>query len=170
MLWESTLPCSGHSGLRQLSFFTSRGPCRRKNCGARNRPQTLARRRVRAGPPTVHRGSTGRVRAGRIGSGRPICGTCARPMDGIVKLRLTAVSDAQHGGFTTGSSRAYWGVGRLAFRQLDSTVAAARRSGRSSVPVSSTSALTNAGTIFGTAGTRPPHGHKKRFRAAYRPS
>ena len=58
MLWESTLPCSGHSGLRQLSFFTSRGPCRRKNCGARNRPQTLARRRVRAGPPTVHRGST----------------------------------------------------------------------------------------------------------------
>ena len=66
MLWESTLPCSGHSGLRQLSFFTSRGPCRRKNCGARNRPQTLARRRVRAGPPTVHRGSTG-LPAGVVG-------------------------------------------------------------------------------------------------------
>ncbi len=47
--------------------------------------------------------------AGRIGSGRPICGTCARPMDGIVKLRLTAVSDAQHGGFATGSSRVSWG-------------------------------------------------------------
>ena len=42
-------------------------------------------------------------------------------------------------------------------------VAAARRSGRSSVPVSSTSALTNAATLFGTAGTRPPHGHEKRF-------
>ena len=26
-----------------------------------------------------------------------------------------------------------------------------------------TSALTNAATIFGTAGTRPPHGHEKRF-------
>ena len=38
------------------------------------------------------------------------------------------------------------------------------RSGRSSVPVSSTSVLTNAATIFGTAGTRPPHGHEKRFR------
>ena len=29
---------------------------------------------------------------------------------GIVKLRLTAVSDAQHGGFTTGSSPASWGL------------------------------------------------------------
>ena len=28
-----------------------------------------------------------------------------------------------------------------------------------------TSALTNAATIFGTAGTRPPHGHEKRFSA-----
>ncbi len=27
-----------------------------------------------------------------------------RQIEGIVKLRLTAVSDAQHGGFTTGSS------------------------------------------------------------------
>ena len=29
--------------------------------------------------------------------------------DGIVKLRLTAVSDAQHGGFATGWSPVYWG-------------------------------------------------------------
>ena len=29
--------------------------------------------------------------------------------EGIVKLRLTAVSDAQYGGFTTGSSPASWG-------------------------------------------------------------
>ena len=28
---------------------------------------------------------------------------------GIVKLRLTAVSDAQHGGFATGWSPVYWG-------------------------------------------------------------
>ena len=28
---------------------------------------------------------------------------------GIVKLRLTAVSDAQHGGFTAGSSPVSWG-------------------------------------------------------------
>ena len=28
------------------------------------------------------------------------------------------------------------------------------------------STLTNAATIFGTAGTRPPHGHEKRFRTA----
>ena len=28
---------------------------------------------------------------------------------GIVKLRLTAVSDPQHGGFTAGSSPASWG-------------------------------------------------------------
>ena len=41
-------------------------------------------------------------------------------------------------------------------------VAAARRSGRSSVTVSSISALTNAATISGTAGTRSPHGHEKR--------
>ena len=41
-------------------------------------------------------------------------------------------------------------------------VAAVRRSGRSLVPVSSASALTNAATIFGTAGTQPPHGHEKR--------
>ena len=43
-------------------------------------------------------------------------------------------------------------------------VAAPRRSGRSSVPVSSIAALTNAATLFGTAGTRSPHGHEKRFR------
>ena len=49
-------------------------------------------------------------------------------------------------------------------------VAAARRSGRSSVPVSSISALTNAATIFGTAGTRPPHGHEKRFSDSVKPS
>ena len=29
--------------------------------------------------------------------------------DGIVKLRLTAVSDPQHGGFATGSSPVSWG-------------------------------------------------------------
>ncbi len=44
-------------------------------------------------------------------------------------------------------------------------VAAPRRSGRSSASAWRTSALTNAATIFGTAGTRPPHGHEKRFRA-----
>ena len=43
-------------------------------------------------------------------------------------------------------------------------VAAPRRSGRSSASAWRTSALTNAATIFGTAGTRPPHGHEKRFR------
>ena len=32
------------------------------------------------------------------------------PSEGIVKLRLTAVSDAQHGGFTTGSIPASWGL------------------------------------------------------------
>ena len=45
-------------------------------------------------------------------------------------------------------------------------VAAPRRSGRSSASAWRTSALTNAATIFGTAGTRPPHGHEKRFRTA----
>ena len=30
--------------------------------------------------------------------------------DGIVKLRLTAVSDAQHAGFTTGLSPVSWGA------------------------------------------------------------
>ena len=45
-------------------------------------------------------------------------------------------------------------------------VAAPRRSGRSSASAWRTSALTNAATIFGTAGTRPPHGHEKRFSAA----
>ena len=30
--------------------------------------------------------------------------------EGIVKLRLTAVSDAQHGGFTTGLNPASWGL------------------------------------------------------------
>ena len=42
-------------------------------------------------------------------------------------------------------------------------VAAARHAGRSSASAWRTSALTNAATIFGTAGTRPPHGHEKRF-------
>ena len=49
-------------------------------------------------------------------------------------------------------------------------VAAARRSGRSSAPVSSISALTNAATIFGTAGTRSPHGHEKRASVSLRTS
>ena len=44
-------------------------------------------------------------------------------------------------------------------------VAAPRRSGRSSASAWRTSSLTNAATIFGTAGTRPPHGHEKRFNA-----
>ena len=44
-------------------------------------------------------------------------------------------------------------------------VAAPRRSGRSSASAWRTSALTNAATLFGTAGTRPPHGHEKRFRS-----
>ena len=48
-------------------------------------------------------------------------------------------------------------------------VAAVRRSGRSLVPVSSASALTNAATIFGTAGTQPPHGHEKRSNARLQP-
>ena len=47
-------------------------------------------------------------------------------------------------------------------------VAAPRRSGRSSASAWRTSALTNAATIFGTAGTRPPHGHEKRFNVALR--
>ena len=42
-------------------------------------------------------------------------------------------------------------------------VAAPRRSGRSSASAWRTSALTTAATMFGTAGTRPPHGHEKRF-------
>ena len=49
-------------------------------------------------------------------------------------------------------------------------VAAPRRSGRSSASAWRTSALTNAATIFGTAGTRPPHGHEKRFSAACSPA
>ena len=44
-------------------------------------------------------------------------------------------------------------------------VAAPRRAGRSSASAWRTSALTNAATLFGTAGTRPPHGHEKRFSA-----
>ena len=48
-------------------------------------------------------------------------------------------------------------------------VAAPRRSGRSSASAWRTSALTNAATIFGTAGTRPPHGHEKRFRRSFSP-
>ena len=42
-------------------------------------------------------------------------------------------------------------------------VAAPRRAGRSSASAWRTAALTNAVTMFGTAGTRPPHGHEKRF-------
>ena len=47
-------------------------------------------------------------------------------------------------------------------------VAAPRRSGRSSASAWRTAALTNAATIFGTAGTRPPHGHEKRFRRPHK--
>ena len=49
-------------------------------------------------------------------------------------------------------------------------VAAPRRSGRSSASAWRTSALTNAATIFGTAGTRPPHGHEKRFSGSSPPA
>ena len=49
-------------------------------------------------------------------------------------------------------------------------VAAPRRSGRSSASAGRTSALTHAATIFGTAGTRPPHGHEKRFKGCDWPS
>ena len=45
----------GHAGLRQLNFFTSRGPSRRKNCDCRIKIQTLARRWVRTRPLAVHR-------------------------------------------------------------------------------------------------------------------
>ena len=42
-----------------------------------------------------------------------LAGRCYPPrpslFTGIVKLRLTAVSDAQHGGFTTGLSLVSWG-------------------------------------------------------------
>ena len=38
-----------------------------------------------------------------------ISGTRDMPLSGIVKLRLTAVSDPQHGGFTAGSSPVSWG-------------------------------------------------------------
>ena len=37
-------------------------------------------------------------------------GLCDRPMEGIVKLGLTAVFDAQHGGFATGWSPVSWGL------------------------------------------------------------
>ena len=36
-------------------------------------------------------------------------GELTTPAAGIVKLRLTAVSDPQHGGFTAGSSAVSWG-------------------------------------------------------------
>ena len=36
-------------------------------------------------------------------------GSAVRSLCGIVKLRLMAVFDAQHGGFTAGSSPASWG-------------------------------------------------------------
>ena len=58
MLPEPTLRCSGHLGLRQLSFFTSRGLCRRENCVFRNWGQTLPRTRVRRRPPTLNCRST----------------------------------------------------------------------------------------------------------------
>ena len=48
-----------------------------------------------------------------------------------VKLRLTAVSDAQHGGFTTNLSPASWGS-RRAVRQLDNAIAAVPHGFRSS--------------------------------------
>ena len=44
-------------------------------------------------------------------------GTDVQP--GIVKVRLTVVSDLQHGGFTAGSKPSILGVDRRAFRQLD---------------------------------------------------
>ena len=46
-------------------------------------------------------GAAGRLNASQAGVTR-----VRTALEGIVKLRLTAVSDAQHGGFTAGSSRA----------------------------------------------------------------
>ena len=40
----------------------------------------------------------------------PVLLPLAGPAGGIVKLRLMAVSDAQYGGFTTGSSPVSWGL------------------------------------------------------------
>ena len=40
----------------------------------------------------------------------------------MVKLRLTAVSDPQHGGFTAGSKPSILGIDRRSFRQLDGTI------------------------------------------------
>ena len=45
-----------------------------------------------------------------------------RPRCGIVKLRLTAGFDAQHGGFGDELGLSILGVDRLAFRQLDNTL------------------------------------------------
>ena len=49
----------------------------------------------------------------------------------IVKLRLTAVSDPQHGGFTAGSKPSTLGVDRRSFRQLDCEHHSAACRGRS---------------------------------------
>ena len=45
-------------GVETAQTFHSRGPCRRKNYVRRNQAQTLARRLVRAWPPTLDCGST----------------------------------------------------------------------------------------------------------------
>ena len=71
--------------------------------------------RVGAGTEQVD-GAAGRLNASQAGVTR-----VRTALEGIVKLRLTAVSDPQHGGFTAGSSPSILGVERRAFRQLDST-------------------------------------------------
>ena len=55
---DSTFPWKEHSGLRQLGFFTVRGPCRRQYCGTQMTAQTLACRWVKDWTPTLDCGST----------------------------------------------------------------------------------------------------------------
>ena len=50
------------------------------------------------------------------------CEETDRPREGIIKLRLTAVPDAQHGWVHDGLEPSILGDGQLAFRQLDSTL------------------------------------------------
>ncbi len=61
------------------------------------------------------------LRASRVPGVRPSATLSAVEMvlEGIVKLRLTALSDAQHGVFTTGHESNILWVGELIVRHLD---------------------------------------------------
>ena len=58
MFPEPTFPSNRHSGLRQLRLFTRVRLIDERTASLEIRSQTLARARVRAGPPTVHGRST----------------------------------------------------------------------------------------------------------------